>query len=152
MEMPHSIIEMGELLCECQMVVRTLGCPCHQFVKYACCWMSLWTLWMKRLLFVPYEECHICVKMHISTQKISCVCLAPVKISEVQPFTNVSLLCKSLHFLGSCSACQPLLWALLGALEIGGSKVTAIWISYSDVKWNTLHPRGDNLKSPNSKW
>lgn len=41
MEMPHSIIEMGELLCECQMVVRTLGCPCHQFVKYACCWVSV---------------------------------------------------------------------------------------------------------------
>lgn len=72
---------------------------------------------MKRFLFMPYEECHICAKMHISTQKMNCVCLAPVKISDVQLFTNVSLLCKSLHFLGGCSACQ-LLWSLLGALEI----------------------------------
>lgn len=80
---------------------------------------------MKRLLFMPHEEWHICAKMLVSTQKMSCVRLASVKISDVQPFINVSLLCKSLHFPGSCSACQ-LLWSLLGALEIRGSKVTAI--------------------------
>lgn len=60
----------------------------------------------------------MCKNAYIFTQKISCVCLAPVKISDVQQFTNVSLLCESLHFLGSCSACQLLLWSLLGALEI----------------------------------
>lgn len=41
MEMPHSIMEVGVLLCECQMVVRTLGCPRNHFVKYACCWVSV---------------------------------------------------------------------------------------------------------------
>lgn len=41
MEMPHSILEMGELFCECLMVVRALGCPRYHFVKYVCCHVSV---------------------------------------------------------------------------------------------------------------
>lgn len=53
---------------------------------------------------MPYEEWWYYRKIYISVQKMSCVCLAPVQISEVQPFINGCLLYKSLHFLGSCSA------------------------------------------------
>lgn len=41
MEMPRSIMEMGELLRGRQMVARTLGCPCNHFVKYVCCQVSV---------------------------------------------------------------------------------------------------------------